>query len=180
MRYRVDKIATWISMHCWLQKTPDELRTLALKLLADLEQQTQRNKTQAGYIQRLEKALKMPVSGASGIKGKPSRANSAGCSMKISRLMPPILSNNWLPCYLNWQNPNCRRPNASLCRRNCPREEVRLVPGSDSCPDCGYTLRFIRDEISKRLEYVPARFIVHRDIRLLSLKWIYLLVTRKW
>ncbi|MEX2942183.1 hypothetical protein [Serratia fonticola] len=33
---------------------PEELRTLALKLLADLEQQTQRNQTQAGYIQQLE------------------------------------------------------------------------------------------------------------------------------
>ncbi|WP_404273314.1 IS66 family transposase [Yersinia similis] len=39
-------------------KDPDELRTLALKLLADLEQQTQRNQTQAGYIQQLEEALK--------------------------------------------------------------------------------------------------------------------------
>lgn len=46
-----------------------------------------------------------------------------------------------------------------------PREEVRLAPASDSCPDCGHTLRFIRDEISERLEYVPARFIVHRHVR---------------
>lgn len=46
-----------------------------------------------------------------------------------------------------------------------PREEVRLAPASDSCPDCGHTLRFIRDEISERLDYVPARFIVYRHVR---------------
>nr|WP_264298609.1 hypothetical protein [Dickeya dianthicola] len=29
-----------------------------------------------------------------------------------------------------------------------PRQDVHLVPASDSCPDCGHALRFIRDEIS--------------------------------
>ncbi|MEE3663733.1 MULTISPECIES: hypothetical protein [Pectobacteriaceae] len=37
---------------------PDELRSLALKLLAGLEQKTQRNQEQADYIQQLEEALK--------------------------------------------------------------------------------------------------------------------------
>lgn len=46
-----------------------------------------------------------------------------------------------------------------------PWEEVRLAPASDNCPDCGHTLRFIRDEISERLVYVTARFIVHCHIR---------------
>jgi hypothetical protein len=46
-----------------------------------------------------------------------------------------------------------------------PREDIRLAPASNTCPDCGHALRFIRDEISERLEYVPARFIVHRHIR---------------
>lgn len=40
------------------------------------------------------------------------------------------------------------------------REEVRL-----NCPDCGHTLRFIRDKVSERLEYVQARFIVRRHVR---------------
>ncbi|WP_156292520.1 hypothetical protein [Serratia oryzae] len=35
-------------------KDPDKLRALALKLLADLEQQTQRNQSQTCYIQQLE------------------------------------------------------------------------------------------------------------------------------
>ncbi|MEA9393680.1 transposase, partial [Acerihabitans sp. TG2] len=46
-------------------QNPDDLRSLALKLLADLEQktsvleqQTQKNQTQAQYIQQLEEALK--------------------------------------------------------------------------------------------------------------------------
>lgn len=46
-----------------------------------------------------------------------------------------------------------------------PREEIRLTPASDCCPDCGHALRFIRDEISERLEYVLARFIVQRHVR---------------
>lgn len=36
-------------------KDPDELRSLALKLLVELEQ---RNQAQAGYIRQLEEALK--------------------------------------------------------------------------------------------------------------------------
>lgn len=46
-----------------------------------------------------------------------------------------------------------------------PRIEKVIVPASDNCPDCGHTLRFIRDEISERLEYIPADFIVHRYVR---------------
>lgn len=101
-------------------KDPDELRSLALKLLADLEQQTQRNQSQTCYIPQLEEALKTPVSGASGVKAKPSRANSTGCSTKISRPMPPISSSNWRLYYPSRKHQNRRWPNASPCRLNCP------------------------------------------------------------
>ncbi|MFE8146870.1 IS66 family transposase zinc-finger binding domain-containing protein [Brenneria goodwinii] len=46
-----------------------------------------------------------------------------------------------------------------------PRQDIHLAPASDSGPDSGHPLRFIRDEISERLEYVPARFIVYRHVR---------------
>uniref|UniRef100_UPI0009A9F40B IS66 family transposase n=1 Tax=Salmonella enterica TaxID=28901 RepID=UPI0009A9F40B len=59
------------------------------------------------------------------------------------------------------ETPPKRRP----LPETLPREEVRHDLAGDHCPDCGGELRFIRDEVSERLEYVPARFIVHRHIR---------------
>ncbi len=35
---------------------------------------------------------------------------------------------------------------------------------TESCPDCGHALRFLRDEISERLEYRPATFVVRRYV----------------
>ncbi|VFS46111.1 Transposase and inactivated derivatives [Budvicia aquatica] len=46
-----------------------------------------------------------------------------------------------------------------------PRVEKVILPASDSCPDCGHALRFIRDEVSERLDYIPASFVVNRYIR---------------
>ncbi|EPT5087157.1 IS66 family transposase zinc-finger binding domain-containing protein [Salmonella enterica subsp. enterica] len=37
-----------------------------------------------------------------------------------------------------------------------PREETVIKPESSTCPDCGQPLRHIRDEISERLDYIPA------------------------
>ncbi|AKH62019.1 hypothetical protein VY86_00225 [Photorhabdus thracensis] len=45
-----------------------------------------------------------------------------------------------------------------------PREDIRLVPETKSCPDCGHALRFLRDEVSERLEYRPATFVVRRYV----------------
>lgn len=46
-----------------------------------------------------------------------------------------------------------------------PRVEAHLSPTTTDCPDCGQALRFMRDEVSERLDYVPARFIVRRYVR---------------
>lgn len=46
-----------------------------------------------------------------------------------------------------------------------PRVDKVITPEPDNCPDCGHTLRFIRDEISERLDYLPARFVVNRYVR---------------
>ncbi|WP_198530742.1 IS66 family transposase zinc-finger binding domain-containing protein, partial [Serratia sp. H1w] len=46
-----------------------------------------------------------------------------------------------------------------------PRVEKVIAPASDNCPDCGHSLRFIRDEISERLDYIPASFVVNRYVR---------------
>ncbi|WP_141554454.1 IS66 family transposase, partial [Xenorhabdus kozodoii] len=56
------------------------------------------------------------------------------------------------------------RPKRQPLPAALPRESVRLEPDSTSCPDCGHPLRFLRDDISERLEYRPATFIVRRYV----------------
>ncbi|WP_315709104.1 IS66 family transposase [Brenneria uluponensis] len=146
-------------------KDPDELRALALKLLADLEQQTQRNQTQTCYIQQLEEALKNARQWRFGRKSEAFQgeqrglfdedieADAADIEQQLATLLP---------------EPEADKPAVPKRRPlppELPRQDIHLAPASDSCPDCGHALRFIRDEISERLEYVPARFIVHRHIR---------------
>lgn len=146
-------------------QNPDDLRSLALKLLADLERQTQRNQTQAGYIQQLEEALKNARHWRFGRKSEAFQgeqrglfdedieADAADIEQQLVTLLP---------------EPKAEKPAAPKRRPlppELPRQDIRLAPASDGCPDCGHALRFIRDEISERLEYVPARFIVHRHIR---------------
>ncbi|WP_411569966.1 IS66 family transposase zinc-finger binding domain-containing protein, partial [Pectobacterium cacticida] len=146
-------------------QNPDELRSLALKLLADLERQTQQNQTQAGYIQQLEEALKNARHWRFGRKSEAFQGEQRGLfDEDIEADVADIEQQRvaLLPA------PNA--PKQQVAKRQAlppelPREAVRLAPASDSCPDCGHPLRFIRDEISERLEYVPARFIVHRHVR---------------
>ncbi|MDF3907825.1 IS66 family transposase, partial [Paracoccus sp. AS002] len=46
-----------------------------------------------------------------------------------------------------------------------PRMEVELAPGTDACADCGGRLRWIGEDVTEELEYVPGRFIVNRIVR---------------
>jgi len=46
-----------------------------------------------------------------------------------------------------------------------PREEVVLEPAHACCPDCGGALKKLGEDVAERLEYVPARFKVRRQIR---------------
>ncbi|WP_213991517.1 IS66 family transposase [Sodalis sp. dw_96] len=146
-------------------QNPDDLRSLALKLLADLEQKTQKNQALAQYIQQLEEALKNARHWRFGRKSEAFQgeqrglfdedieADAADIEQQLATLLPE-------PKESLAATPK-RRP----LPPELPREDIHLAPASDSCPDCGHALRFIRDEISERLEYVPARFIVHRHIR---------------
>nr|WP_086114297.1 IS66 family transposase [Xenorhabdus beddingii] len=62
------------------------------------------------------------------------------------------------------ESPPPARPKRQPLPDTLPREEVRLEPETPCCPDCGQALRFLRDEISERLEYRPATFIVRRYV----------------
>lgn len=50
-------------------------------------------------------------------------------------------------------------------RKPLPREEVVLEPAHACCPDCGGALKKLGEDVAERLEYVPARFKVIRQIR---------------
>lgn len=160
-------------------QNPDDLRSLALKLLADLDRQTQKNEAQANnaiklqvtlerqtqYIQQLEEALKNARHWRFGRKSEAFQGEQRGLfdediqadavdiEQQLAILLPELKTQQSVA------------PKRRPLPPELPRQDIRLAPASDSCPDCGHALRFIRDEISERLEYVPARFIVHRHIR---------------
>jgi hypothetical protein len=46
-----------------------------------------------------------------------------------------------------------------------PREVRTYPPKQKACPDCGGELKFLGEDVSEILEYVPARFKVIRQVR---------------
>src|SRR5215813_15452368 len=46
-----------------------------------------------------------------------------------------------------------------------PRETETIAPVEEACPDCGGKLRYLGEDVSETLEYVPARFKVIRTVR---------------
>ena len=57
------------------------------------------------------------------------------------------------------------RPVRKALPSQLPRVKKTIPPASDICADCDVALRFIRDEISEKLEYIPARFAVNQYVR---------------
>ena len=57
------------------------------------------------------------------------------------------------------------RPVRKALPSQLPRIKKTIPPASDICADCDVALRFIRGEISKKLEYIPARFVVNQYAR---------------
>ena len=114
-----------------------------MKLLADPEQQTQRNQSQTCYIRQLEEALKNARQWRFGRKSEAFQgeqrglfdedieADAADIGQQLTTLLPEP------------KTPKPQVPRRQLLPPELPREEVRLAPASDSCPDCGHTLRFI-------------------------------------
>ncbi len=57
-----------------------------------------------------------------------------------------------------------RKPVRRALPDHLPRDERRHQPDPE-CPDCGGTLRYLGQDVSEVLEYVPGRFKVIRDVR---------------
>lgn len=58
------------------------------------------------------------------------------------------------------------RPARKPLPAHLPRVTKTIEPAStESCPDCQGALRHIRDEVSEKLEYIPARVVVNQYVR---------------
>ena len=57
------------------------------------------------------------------------------------------------------------KPTRKPLPEHLPREVRTYPPKQKACPDCGGELKFLGEDISEILEYVPARFKVIRQVR---------------
>lgn len=63
-----------------------------------------------------------------------------------------------------------KSPSSRPVRKPLPASLERVTrviepESTDCCPDCQSSLRHFRDEISEKLEYIPAKFVVNQYIR---------------
>ncbi|EBF7355930.1 IS66 family transposase [Salmonella enterica] len=63
------------------------------------------------------------------------------------------------------EKPSSPHPVRKALPSQLPRVKKTIPPASDTCADCNVALRFIRDEISEKLEYIPAHFVVNQYVR---------------
>lgn len=57
------------------------------------------------------------------------------------------------------------RPVRKPLPSHLPRVEKLIPPVESHCPECDEPLHFIRNEVSEKMEYIPARVVVNRYIR---------------
>src|SRR5580658_8349953 len=60
---------------------------------------------------------------------------------------------------------NAAKPARQPLPEHLPRETRKYPPKQTACPDCGGALKPLGEDVSERLEYVPARFKVIRQVR---------------
>jgi len=133
-----------------LPEDPEELRSFAARLLAEV-------KTQAILIEKLRHQLAGHRAHRFGASSETAEqlqlaletSEIAGAAM-TARLRLPDVEEKGQPK---------RRPIPA----HVPRMEVG--PAADACADCGGQLRRIGEDVTEELEYVPGRFIVNRIVR---------------
>ena len=60
---------------------------------------------------------------------------------------------------------NAAKPARRSLPEHLPRETREYPPKQEACPDCGGELKYLGEDVSEILEYVPARFKVIRQVR---------------
>ena len=58
-----------------------------------------------------------------------------------------------------------KKPVRRLLPEHLPRETRKILPKSTACPDCGGALKYLGEDVSEILEWVPASFKVIRQVR---------------
>ncbi|ECI4527881.1 IS66 family transposase [Salmonella enterica subsp. diarizonae] len=153
----------------------EKLRTLALAIVqnavaenVEKEKLLQQNSDLLQRILLLEEMLKLARQQRFGKKGETLAgmqrslfeedvdADIAAVEAQLDTLLPP---QDAVPT----EHP-ARKPLPA----HLPRKDIVIAPPStENCPDpdCSGTLHHIRDEVSEKLEYIPARIVVNRYIR---------------
>ncbi|KLP38636.1 IS66 family transposase [Enterobacter ludwigii] len=153
----------------------EQLRTLALAMVqnamsenAEKEKLLQQNSELLQRILLLEEMLKLARQQRFGKKGETLAgmqrslfeedvdADIAAVEAQLDTLLPPE------------DTAPAERPARKPLPSHLPRQDIVIAPPStENCPDpdCSGTLHHIRDEVSEKLEYIPARVVVNRYIR---------------
>jgi transposase len=63
------------------------------------------------------------------------------------------------------ETPRTAKPTRRPLPAHLPRQTRKILPGHTACPDCGGELKHLGENISEMLEYVPASFVVIRQVR---------------
>lgn len=63
------------------------------------------------------------------------------------------------------ETPGTAKPTRRPLPAHLPRQTRKILPGHTACPDCGGELKHLGEDVSEMLEYVPASFMVIRQVR---------------
>jgi transposase len=63
------------------------------------------------------------------------------------------------------ETPRITKPGRRPLPAHLPRQTRQILPAHTACPDCGGELKHLGEDVSEMLEYVPASFMVIRQVR---------------
>jgi transposase len=136
-----------------LPDDPDDLRSLAERLIAEV-------KAQAVLIEKLRHQLAGHRAHRFGASAQ--TAEQLQLALETSELAAAAMTAKLrLPEPVEEKGKPKRRPIPD----HVPRTEIELLPKQDDCATCGGRLRQVGKDVTEELEYVPGRFIVNRIAR---------------
>ncbi|HII4326441.1 TPA: IS66 family transposase [Enterobacter cloacae] len=144
----------------------EQLRTLALAMVQKVMSEKAETEKLQQRILLLEEMLKLARQQRFGKKGETQAgmqrslfeedmdADIAAVESQLDRLLPAE------------EKVTPERPARKPLPPHLSRVTKTIEPAStESCPDCQGVLCHIRDEVSEKLEYIPARVVVNRYVR---------------
>lgn len=151
----------------------EQLRTMALamvqKAMSENAEKERELQAKRQRIQLLEEMLKLARQQRFGKKcetlagmqrslfEEDVEADISALTANLEKLLPPSTEENE-------KTPRSRAVRKPLPAQ-LPRVEKVIQPVTEHCPECDEPLHHIRDAVSEKLEYIPARFVVNRYVR---------------